>query len=497
MRISPRASEKSLTGRLHKGSASEVDWVGRAMKLLLATLSLCLAGASQAARSAPFASEVAVTREGARWTADFHFTGRSPLWMFIRSELTQGSERGWRAQSWHVETPGVRLERHNHHDALMASDGGPMPSRVRISFVPATIDHLAGYDPALLFTDGSVALYTENFVAFPQASAAAVDRLPRDLNGIEFPTVETRMTFRDAAGPVLVAGRRLRVATIRDDDADGTYVLFGPLQPIVTEAMSAVIDPQLPRWIHDGLARRVPDIFARYAAMLGPPPGTKPTIMVSWRGPTPGLVNMGGSALPSLITMTYEGAALTRETPIARGYGLYFIAHEAAHFWLGNRVTYQYARDSWITEGGADLLAFRTVAAVDPDYDWRAAVNESIRNCVTMSAGRGVTVAGEQGEQHVYYACGAVFGMIAEAASRRPFIEFVHRLVEDNRSDGVVSRSDWMTALDRVSGNRSLSRDIGIMLDSGAADPKRMIASLFRRAGIAFTPGDDGMPRVS
>jgi hypothetical protein len=35
-----------------------------------------------------------------------------------------------------------------------------------------------------------------------------------------------------------------------------------------------------------------------------------------------------------------------------------------------------------------------------------------------------------------------------------------------------------------------------VLLDRGAADPKAAIASLFTRAGVAFTLGDDHMPRM-
>jgi hypothetical protein len=467
------------------------------VKYRLGMALLLLAAAGQAATPEHFASQVSVTRNGDRWTADFRLTGRSPAWMFTRSELTREGLRPWRAQSWRVETPGVRLERHGRHDVLVAGDGGAVPARVRIAFTPAAMDLDAGYDPALIFTEGSVALYTEAFVALPQPSVAAVDRLPRDLSGLALPRVDTRIGFRDAAGPVLLGGRRLNRALVRDDDGDGTYVLFGRIQPIFTEAMTAILDPQLPSWIRAALSRGVPDIFARYAAVLGPAPGPKPTIMVSWAGATPGMASMGGSALQGLITMAYEGAGVARETEVGRGYGLWFIAHEAAHFWLGNTVSYQYSRDAWITEGGADLLAFRTVAAIDPAYDWRGALNQSIRDCVTFSTGHGVATAEERNEQRAYYACGAVFGLVAEACSHRPFIQFVRKLVEDNRRDRVVSRADWLAALDQVSHDPSLSRDIGVLLDHGAADPTAAIAALFARAGVAFTRDAAGMPSVS
>ena len=76
---------------------------------------------------------------------------------------------------------------------------------------------------------------------------------------------------------------------------------------------------------------------------------------------------MTGSVLPNLLAMTFEGEGVLRENAGLRDHALWFIAHEAAHFWLGEAVAYQYSRDSWITEGGADLLAFRIVAEVDPD----------------------------------------------------------------------------------------------------------------------------------
>lgn len=463
------------------------------MRRLLALVLLAMAW--PAAAQEPV--EVSVTRQGERWTAEYRFDRRVPAWLFVRSALTVAGEAPWRPQSWRVETPGVRLARRGHHDVLESIDGRTLPAVVRIAFTPFSRDLIADYDPALVFTDGSVALYSEQFVAFPLASAEEAEDLPRDLNGVEFPEVATRLTFRDVGGEVLHGGRRLAQAVVRDDDGDGTYVLFGPARPLVTEAMAAVIDPELPQWIHAALVRSVPDIMARYAAALGPAPGTVPTIFVSWAGPTPRLYSMGGSTLQGLIVMTYEGEGVLEENMDARLGGLWFIAHEAAHFWLGNAVHYQYSREGWITEGGADLLAIRMVAAVDPTYDERAALNRLVAECAGLIEGRGVESAEQRNEHRAYYACGAVFGLVAEGASRRPFIEIVRELVDANRADGILSRAEWLDALDRGAGDRELSRAIARLLDEGAEDPGEALADLFTRAGIAFTRGEDGVPVLS
>jgi hypothetical protein len=52
-----------------------------------------------------------------------------------------------------------------------------------------------------------------------------------------------------------------------------------------------------------------------------------------------------------------------------------------------------------------------------------------------LTAGRGVASASERNEHRAYYACGALFGLVAEAASHRPFAEFVRRLIAENRAD--------------------------------------------------------------
>jgi len=467
------------------------------MKALLFAL-LALVSSPVLAEEAPppLAATAVVDHRGDAWTVDFHLMRRANAWLFPRSGVVRRTRAPWRPASWRVATPGVRLERRGHFDVLVAADGGPVPAQVRIAFTPAVVDLESDYDPALRFTDGSVALYTDQFTILPYGGSTPIETLPADGNAAGLDATLTRVTYQDAGGPILSAGARLS-PVVRDGGADdGTYLLFGPLRPIVTDDMAQIVDPELPAWIRTTLDREVPDILARYAAVLGPAPGPKPTIMVSWTGPTPGRTSMGGSVLPGLVTLVYEGDGVLTENPTSRSYGLWFIAHESAHFWLGNMVHYEFSRDAWITEGGADLLAFRTVAAVDPGYDWRSALDSSIADCVRLSTDKGVAGAEERGEQRAYYACGAVFALVAEAASHRPFILFVKTLIDDNRADSTVSRADWLAALDRVSRDPTLSRDIGALLDHGSPDPRAVIASLFRRAGVAFTIGPDGVPRV-
>ena len=435
---------------------------------------------------------VEITRRGNEWTADYLFDREYPVWVFPRTGVTRDELKPWRPQSFRVETRGVRIEQRGSYDVLIANRGD-VPRNVRIRFTPFTKGLQNDYTPALQFTDGSVALYIAQFEMFPMASARAAQALPSDLNNQVVPDAKLTYVLRDQSGPVWIGGKRLKVAETGDKDG---YAFFGALQPIETPAMVGFIDPQLPEWIRGSLAQAIPDMLARYTQELGPPPGMKPTIMLSWAGPTPGLTSRAGSVLPGLIVLVYEGSGVLSEDEAARIEGLQFIAHEAAHFWLGQTVAYEYAKDAWITEGGADLLAMRLTALAQPGYDWRADFNKSIEDCANLSRRRGIETARARNETRAYYACGAVFGLVAESASGRSFFTFVKKLIDANRVDRVVTRAEWLAALDSASRKPDLSRDIARMLDRGVPDPKAFIAALFTRAGVAHSLDAEGMPRL-
>ncbi|MEC8457186.1 MAG: hypothetical protein VXZ43_09775, partial [Pseudomonadota bacterium] len=247
---------------------------------------------------------VTVQRDGDRWTADYVLDRDAPVWAFFRSALLRESRRPWRPDWWRVETPGVVLERVGDYDVLRSTDGGPVPRDVRIVMTPRPGDLEAEYDPALVFSDGTVALFSGQFDVIPLESVAAARALPRDLNGVEVPGGPAAVTWRDRSGPILFKGERKPEATAVDAQ---TYVLFGDATTRRGDGITTVIDPGLPRWLGDQLAGFTPQVMAYYARRLGPAQGEPPTLMVSWTGPTKSLSSMGGSVLPGLISMNFEG----------------------------------------------------------------------------------------------------------------------------------------------------------------------------------------------
>lgn len=433
---------------------------------------------------------VTVSREGERWMAEFVLPSDAPTWVFLRSALARESGQPWRAGQWAVLTPGVVLERPGHFDILRAADGGPVPRNLRIRMTPKAENLQADYDPALMFTDGSAALFAGHFDVFPLGSPAEVEALPMDLNEAGIDAETSRITWRDSSGPVLLQGERRTNPT---SDKANIYVLFGRADLVDSPGLATVIDPGLPGWMGDEIKSFAPRIAAYYAERLGPGQTDKPTIMVSWNGPTPQLRSMGGSVLPGLIIMTFEGDNVVTRSTEMRDHARWFIGHESAHFWLGQTVRYEFSRDAWITEGGADLMAMRAQVTLSPTYDVMSALQEEVDDCTTLAV-KPVASANQRGEHRAYYACGAVFALAAEAAQKQAtggdWFDFLKPLIDANREEGKLSREEWLTAFRDLTGDPDARREIEALLDEGAPDPSVLIARLFDRSGVAYRMED-------
>ncbi len=457
----------------------------RTLMIALAALLSLAAPAHSGQANDPAGPSVAVTRDGDAWTADYVFDRDAPVWAFFRSALTEDDRRAWRPEQWRVVTPGVVLERVGGRDILRTVGGGPVPRHVRIAFTPRA-DKLEAEYEVLVFSDGSVAMPSGLFDVFPLGSVAEVEGVPLDLNGFPLATGPATVTWRDRAGPVLFKGERLAEATAAQAE---TYVLFGQAGLVESERLVTVIDPELPAWIAQGIAETAPRMADYYGRHLGPGQSGRPTVMVSWAGQTHPGASMSGSVMPGLIVMNFSGARVIEPNPEVLDMASWFIAHESAHFWLGQVVRYERERDAWITEGGADLMAIRGLAALDPGYDAASALRKAIDDCARLGDEPVVEAAG-RGEHRALYACGAVFGLVAEGAQGRATggdaFDFLSTLIDASRADGVLTRAEWLDALDAVSGDPSLRRDIEGLLDQGSSDAAGVVAGLLERSGASI-----------
>jgi hypothetical protein len=443
--------------------------------------------------AAPAAAEpvrVTVTRESEAFVADFTLPADAPAWGFWRSSVAAANNQSWRSRSWRVLTPGVTLQRRGKFDALVGTNGRPVPRQLRVRLVPFTGDLLGDYVPALRLGGNSVALFDGHFALFSVPRAAAFDALSPGFDAASVGDFGTAVAFR---------GRQLRLAGdidgYRRGQSAGTYGLFGVPHASVQDGVATVVDSELPKWIADYIASFTPQVIRMLTSRLGPSGIGQPTLLAAWEGVGREGASMNGGTLKGLILMRFEGkAALTEIAPL-RNMARWFIAHEASHFWLGQAVGYESTRDSWIMEGGADLLAVRTVGRLDPAFDGRKVLNDALRDCSGLAA-KPVAMAIERGDLRANYACGAVFSLVAESASKHDFFAFIRTLIAANRAKGEVNSADWLAALDRASGKPALSKAIRALLGTGSPNPNAELAGLLRSAGIAFTLDPTGVPQL-
>ncbi|HET9355420.1 MAG TPA: hypothetical protein VFO42_04570 [Sphingomicrobium sp.] len=459
-----------------------------AVALLLGALQAPAPGG--AARPQPV--EAAVRRAGDSFIAEFTFPRSAGAWAFFRSTPAVNDKQSWRARSWTVLSPGVVLQRRGRYDALVGRGGRPVPRTVRVRIVPFTQELASDYVPALLLGGRSVAMFDGHFSAFSVNDPAALDRF-----GVEPPDSAigdsgTRVRFIGGNRPFRLAGD---VAGYRRGNSSGTYGLFDVPQARVSNGIATVIDSEMPAWLTRYIAAFTPNALGVLQARLGPSGIAEPTVLASWEGSARSGASMNGGTLKGLILMRLEGKAALSPNPALRDMARWFIAHEAAHFWLGQAVSYEGSRDNWIMEGGADLLAARTVQRLDPSYSPSPFLNQAIRDCA-KAASQPVATAAERGDYRTTYACGAVFAIVAERASGGDFYRFTRALIDHHRARGQIGSSDWLAALDGAAGKPVLSRAIRQLLEQGDPDAAAAIARLFRNAGVPFTLGPDGIPRL-
>jgi hypothetical protein len=462
----------------------------RNVLLLVLLLGLGCASAGLAtpstARPGTAMTEAVFSRDGdGTWLLEYRFTRAAPAWFFIRSANALDG-KPWRAQSWRVETPGVRLERVGHYDVLIG-DGRPLKA-VRIRVRPYSDPVQADYQPVLAFSDGGVGVFSDHHLAAPLSTIDAARALPADLNGVAFDQVPTRFTVRDPGTTLLFDGKLQRGTVSLMLDTHQAYVYSGPARAVATPAFVGIIDPGLPVWAKDELNRFTPRLFDYYTKRLGRPAGRRPTLLASWGGATQPGVSLGGSVLDGMVVMNLKGAAMVDPKPALLAQTRWFIGHESAHFWMGQTIRTARRSAAWMTEGAADVMAVRALAHFHPTYDARGRLQKSIDDCIAINGSKPLSGAFERGEHRANYACGAVLMMVAEGAERKrdaraDLFTWLRKLIDPNRKAGVVTPDHWLRAF-AASGGAG-AEHVRTFLDRGAPDPAALIAELLSSNGVA------------
>ena len=429
---------------------------------------LTLAAALLAPRPHPVAS-VTIEKGAEAWTATYQLPSDEKAWAFQRSALSHPERTSWRVGEWQVLADDVRLVRRGDADVIVA-DKGTVPRTLTLMFKPRTQQLFADYEPALAFSDGSLALFTGHF-----------DLRPEQTESHAYPNA--RVTLKAAGRTILVGGHVSKDAAW--PEGSPSYALIGETAPFENEVMTAFIDPGLPDWAKSELTDFTPQVMDYYAREMGDlgEAAAKPTILVSWKGPTAGTAGLSGGALPGMIAMAIEGERIVKPDEDMGHRMRWFIAHEAAHFWLGQKLEYVGAEDAWIMEGGADLAAIAATAKLRPGFDVEGELAREWRDCEEGLAKGTLASARQRGDFRMPYACGAVL-MQGGAAVLGSDIFGLARAMLAAETDGSVSLEDWLALLKTQGASARVLTLARSLVTQETKNPRDLLANWAEATGV-------------
>ena len=295
------------------------------------------------------------------WRADYAFSEPRTEWVFARS-------RGdYRTDTWEAVGPGAEVVREDGFDRIRL-DAPSTTASFRFTPFPGPLDRT--YDPALVFGDGSAALFMDQFSVLP-LDVLGPDELtmetanPGDLDGGRACTAvriesESRMIVR---GEIVAGPQSFDLGC--DGDPPLGYVYIGDLPLVEGEGVVAVTDPDLPEWLAESVDRDLVLAFDELGEAFGARMDTKPTVYVSHLGSGFEGVSLSGSVLQDTIVFSFGGAQLEASNPAIPRYLGWLFAHEGAHLFQRRNGQMPW-REQWIPEGHASAMAYQVYAGRDP-----------------------------------------------------------------------------------------------------------------------------------
>jgi len=285
-----------------------------------------------------------------------------------------------------------------------------------------------------------------------------------------------RITLVPLPGETVIAQGRIARGPLRIDvDGDGTYACFCTVDALDDERVTAVVDAGM--WPEAAGAARalLPPLFRLYEERLGARLPWRPTVFISGKvAGGPRSIDMGGGTLDALIQI-HLGLGSERsvaEPDIARDFEGN-VAHEAAHLWAGQLFRPLAPRGDWMYEGAADVLSWRALILLGR-WTGEAMADRAARAASVCILGGGSGPLA-QAKVKVWYGCGAMVTLIAEASAR----------VRDPAADAF---SLWRAVHERARGGGYEASDLFAGFAAAGADATLLARLRARVEGTALAP---------
>lgn len=436
-------------------------------------LAAVLAALSLAAFAAPFGKAAPDLRIKVSQIAEADlsvvYEWRKPRREIILNEVAGG----YRERRWEIATPGFKLLRLHGEDRIIRADGKKF-SRVEVLARPDIIRIEKEYQPVARYGAGGALIYTGHL--WPMTAS-------KDNGGGR---VNATFDFVPATGGHVVAfgANEPALTNWRSPMAHPAFVYLGPLNPVETDHVMALIDPDAPQWMVEEFNMFLPASFDKLAALFGFSPETKPNLFLSAPlGRDESRLSYAGDALPAQFQITLQGAAWKEKSEKAQDIFVTATIHEAVHLWQAAARPGTDEPPEWIHEGAADAIAAEVMVALGEwDSDAYAARERAARReCAVKLKTGSLNGAKARGDFRALYACGHVIAVAVSRADGKTTADFWRDFIERAGENGYSEDMFYDLVADRT-GDEDFADRIEDFARTPLAQPAKAIDALFASA---------------
>ncbi len=381
----------------------------------------------------------------------------------------------YRGRRWHIETPGFEITNDKKAARLVRVDGKPF-SDAEIIMTADGVRLPKEYQPVAAYGAGGALVYTGHFHPLNEEGGR----------------VDASFNFVAAKGGEVVAfgSRAKALADWQSPLNHPAFIYYGPLRPIETDHVFALIDPAAPRWIANEFGRLTPRAFDYFASAFGPRSdagaATKSNLFLAARlGGDQGRLSYAGDALPGQFQITLEGGAWEERS--VRGEDIFrrSTLHEAFHLWQTAAAPPGADENAgWIHEGGADAVAVDAMLALGFwNIDELAAFGAAARDdCAAGLNAGSLSSAHARGAFPALYACGYLIAEAVVRADGSTATAFWRDFMKTAAAEGGYSEPLFFDFVAARTGDADFARAVKYFVQTPHADPSREIDRMLAAA---------------
>ncbi len=389
----------------------------------------------------------------------------------VRVLAFRSIEGGYRERRWTLDSAEFVVRRGDDVDVIERRDGEPFKA-ASLTAHPNLIRIQKNYQPLAAYGEGGVLLFTGHF--WPVIDA---DR-----------RMDAAFSFApDADAKVVAFGERVdALQDWRSPLAHPAFVYLGPLKPVESRDVLALIDPTAPAWIREEFETLTPDAFELLATQFGFHLETKPNLfMAAPLGSDPGRLSYSGDALPGQFQITLEGGGWNEPTKRAVSIFRRATIHEAVHLWQSAARPSALEESPWIHEGAADAIAAEAMVTLGfwDGADYERHVRDTREECAAKLRDGPLRSAAARKDYRALYACGHVIALAVSSADGASASDFWRAFVaaSQERNSGYTEKHFYALVGARTD-DPAFERALRAFVRTPLADPEKEIDRLFEAA---------------